>query len=184
MKAILKLGNVEHPVLIPDYVNDDVDKFVGKVVPTQLDNGDPVLGVVESVGDRVVVLREASLREGLEYVANADRIIGGVSQPWKDPGDVWIGFVQAATSVAAEKMAEKLTRRSRRPDMRSWPWLTETQRAALCMWARRYGPRWKQRLREAWVDPNCPEGPELRALRDSHGYRWLSIVVAHVGVLQ
>jgi hypothetical protein len=68
--------------------------------------------------------------------------------------------------------------------MRNWPWLTEIQRAALCMWARRHGPNWKRRLREAWVDPDCPEGPELRALCNSHGYRWLSIVVANVGVLQ
>jgi hypothetical protein len=64
------------------------------------------------------------------------------------------------------------------------PWLTPEQISELCMFARRHGPAWKERLRAAWEDRSCPEGLVLCELRDTHGDPWLKITHTSVGWLQ
>src|SRR6202035_4823432 len=53
------------------------------------------------------------------------------------------------------------------------PWLTPEQISELCMFARRHGPAWTERLRAAWEDRSCPEGLVLRELR-GHARRALA----------
>lgn len=52
------------------------------------------------------------------------------------------------------------------------PPLTDHQLRALQVFADRHGRRWKEQLRQAWMNA-APIGPTLHQLRNTHGPSWL-----------
>ena len=54
--------------------------------------------------------------------------------------------------------------------------LTPEQAAALVEFAEKYGPQWKDKLRESWMKAGCYGFPQyhfLHQIRNQHGPSWL-----------
>lgn len=54
--------------------------------------------------------------------------------------------------------------------------ITHSQAQALLAYARANGRTWKAKLREDWLSARCPEGLDLRALRNNDGPSFLEAV--------